>query len=318
MAKNKPNGNGANLGFEEKLWQTADKLRNNMDAAEYKHVVLGLIFLKYISDAFNELHDKLENDPEGLSDPEDQDEYRAVNVSIFGQESNQTTWRLCKMNLAIRGIDANVHWGDSFHNNLHKDLKSDFILANPPFNDSDWKGQLLREDKRWKFGVPPAGNANYSWVQHFIHHLSPTGIAGFVLANGSMSSNTSGEGEIRNELIADMFNKVHFVEKWGRGIELILSKEPQTTFKEVADMFVAVFKRKNIPEIPGTTPKTTPKTDERIILLIKENPSITKEELAQRLNITLDRVKYQIRKLRKKGLISWKGPSKGGYWEVIR
>jgi type I restriction enzyme M protein len=352
MAKNKATGNGANLGFEEKLWQAADKLRNNMDAAEYKHVVLGLIFLKYISDAFSEMHEKLKNDSEGLADPEDRDEYTSMNVfwvpkearwdnlsknakqpdigkivddamdaierdnpslkgvlpknyarpaldkqrlgelidligtiglgdreskskdilgrvyeyflgqfadaegkkggqfytprsivkvlvemiepykgrvfdpccgsggmfvqsekfveahegrigdiSIYGQESNQTTWRLCKMNLAIRGIDANVQWGDSFHNDLNKDLKAGFILANPPFNDSDWKGQLLREDIRWKFGLPPTGNANFAWVQHFIHHLSPTGIAGFVLANGSMSSNTSGEGEIRKNII---------------------------------------------------------------------------------------------------------------------
>ncbi len=350
MAKNKTNGNGANLGFEDKLWQTADKLRNNMDAAEYKHVVLGLIFLKYISDAFQELHEKLKKDPEGL--PEEPDEYRAENIfwvpkearweqlknnakqtnigtlvddamdaierdnpslkgvlpknyarpaldkqrlgelidlistiglgdaesrskdilgrvyeyflgqfadaegkkggqfytpmcmvkllvemiepfkgrvldpchgsggmfvqsekfvkahegrigdiAIYGQESNQTTWRLCKMNLAIRGIDSKIQWGDSFLHDAHKDLKADFILANPPFNDSDWKGELLRDDVRWKFGVPPTGNANFAWVQHFIHHLSPTGIAGFVLSNGSMSSNTSGEGEIRKNII---------------------------------------------------------------------------------------------------------------------
>ncbi len=128
-------------------------------------------------------------------------EGRIGDISIFGQESNQTTWRLCKMNLAIRGIEANVQWGDSFLNDLHKDLKADFILANPPFNDSDWKGEHLREDIRWKYGVPPVGNANFAWVQHFIHHLSPTGIAGFVLANGSMSSNTSGEGEIRKNIV---------------------------------------------------------------------------------------------------------------------
>ena len=351
MPKEK-SSNGANLGFEQKLWQAADKLRSNMDAAEYKHVVLGLIFLKYISDAFNELHKKLSDNINQGTDPEDKDEYKAENVfwvpqearweylqrnakqptigkivddamdvierdnpslkgvlpknyarsaldkqrlgelidligtiglgdaesqskdvlgrvyeyflgqfadaegkkggqfytprsivkllvemiepfkgrifdpcsgsggmfvqsekfvkahegrigdiSIYGQESNQTTWRLCKMNLAIRGIDANIQWGDSFHNDLHKDLKADFILANPPFNDSDWKGDLLREDIRWKFGVPPTGNANFSWVQHFIYHLSPTGITGFVLANGSMSSNTSGEGNIRKNIV---------------------------------------------------------------------------------------------------------------------
>lgn len=344
--------NGANLGFEQKLWQTADKMRNNMDAAEYKHVVLGLIFLKYISDAFKEVHEELKKDK--LSDQEDIDEYKSRNVfwvppearwdylqknakqptigkliddamdaierdnstlkgvlaknyarsgldkqrlgelidligtiglgdrenrskdilgrvyeyflgqfadaegkkggqfytprsivkllvemlepykgrvfdpccgsggmfvssekfvqahggkigdiSIYGQESNQTTWRLAKMNLAIRGIDANIQWNNegSFLNDSHKDLKADFIIANPPFNDSDWKGEMLREDIRWKFGVPPAGNANFAWVQHFFHHLSPTGIAGFVLANGSMSSNTSGEGEIRKKMI---------------------------------------------------------------------------------------------------------------------
>lgn len=355
MAKNKPDGNGANLGFEEKLWQTADKLRNNMDAAEYKHVVLGLIFLKYISDAFEEKNQFLIKESNLGADPEDPDEYRAENVfwvpkearwdhlkknakqptigkiideamdaverdnpslkgvlssmnyarpaldkqrlgelidligtiglgdyesrskdilgrvyeyflgqfadaegkkggqfytprsivktlvemlepykgriydpccgsggmfvqsekfvkahegrigdiAVYGQESNQTTWRLCKMNLAIRGIDANVQWNNegSFLNDAHKELKADFVIANPPFNDSDWKGELLKGDIRWKFGIPPTGNANFAWVQHFIHHLSPTGIAGFVLANGSMSSNTSGEGEIRKNIV---------------------------------------------------------------------------------------------------------------------
>lgn len=351
MVKN--SSNGANLGFEKKLWAAADKMRGNMDAAEYKHVVLGLIFLKYISDAFSELYNKLKNDPEGLADPEEPDEYRAENVfwvpkearwnylqdnakkpeigkiiddamdaiekvnpslkgvlpkdyarpalnkqrlgelidligtiglgdkesrskdilgrvyeyflgefadaegkkggqfytprcivkllvemiepysgrvfdpccgsggmfvqsekfieahggkkdsvHILGQESNQTTWRLCKMNLAIRGIESSsIKWGDSFHNDQYKDLKADYILANPPFNDSDWNGQLLVEDVRWKYGFPPLANANYAWVQHFIHHLAPTGIAGFVLANGSMSSNTSNEGEIRRNII---------------------------------------------------------------------------------------------------------------------
>ena len=344
--------NGANLGFEEKLWKAADKLRSNMDAAEYKHVVLGLIFLKYISDAFKEVYEELKKDKS--SDPEDVDEYlyrrvfwvpekarwnylqdnakkpeigelldhamddiekdnpslkgvlqknyarpslnkqrlgelidligtiglgdrdskskdilgrtyeyfigqfadaegkkggqfytpRSIvrllvdmlepykgrifdpccgsggmfvqsekfieahggkigDVSIFGQESNQTTWRLAKMNMAIRGIDANVRWGDSFHDDQFKDLKADFILANPPFNDSDWGGELMQDDVRWKFGTPPKGNANFAWVQHFIHHLSPTGTAGFVLANGSLSSNTSGEGEIRKKLVEE-------------------------------------------------------------------------------------------------------------------
>jgi type I restriction enzyme M protein len=105
------------------------------------------------------------------------------------------------MNLAIRGIDSNITHGDSFHNDQHPDLKADFVLANPPFNDSDWRGELLKEDKRWTFGVPPGNNANFAWVQHFIYHLAPTGVAGFVLANGSMSSPTSGEGEIRKAII---------------------------------------------------------------------------------------------------------------------
>jgi type I restriction enzyme M protein len=128
---------------------------------------------------------------------------RIGDISVYGQESNPTTWRLAKMNLAIRGIEANLgpHHADSFHNDLHKNLKADFLLANPPFNDSDWGGDRLREDVRWKYGVPPVGNANFAWVQHFIHHLAPTGIAGFVLANGSMSSNQSGEGEIRKNII---------------------------------------------------------------------------------------------------------------------
>src|SRR2546422_3945647 len=350
---NESKSNGANLGFEDKLWKAADKLRSNMDAAEYKHVVLGLLFLKYISDAFNEVYEELKRDPK--SDPEDVDEYvsrrifwvpkearwdylaknakkpeigklidealdgierdnrslkgvllknyarpglnkqrlgelidligtiglgdkenrskdilgrvyeyflgqfadaegkkggqfytpRSIvkllvemlkpyrgrifdpccgsggmfvqserfikaeggkigDISIYGQESNQTTWRLCKMNLAIRGIESElVKWNGqgSFLNDEHKDLKADFILANPPFNDSDWGGELLRDDVRWKFGLPPRNNANFAWVQHFIHHLSPTGTAGFVLANGSMSSNTSNEGEIRKSIV---------------------------------------------------------------------------------------------------------------------
>ena len=366
---------GANLGFEAKLWQMADGLRNNMDAAEYKHVVLGLIFLKYISDAFEAKHAELEAQKKQGADPEDPDEYRAASIfwvppearwkylksmapqptigqlvddamaaierdnpslkgvlpkdyarpgldkqrlgqiinlvsdialffprplagegtsfpplpqgegrgeggvdrakdtlgrvyeyflarfasaegksggqfytpsrvvrvlvemlapykgrvydpccgsggmfvssekfieahsgklgdiSIYGQESNYTTWRLAKMNLAIRGIDAQIAHGDTFHNHAHPDLKADYVLANPPFNDSDWRGELLKNDKRWVYGMPPAGNANFAWVQHFIHHLAPTGQAGFVLANGSMSSNQSGEGEIRKAII---------------------------------------------------------------------------------------------------------------------
>ena len=122
-------------------------------------------------------------------------------ISIYGQESNYTTWRLAKMNLAIRGIDAQIAHGDTFHNDQHPDLKADWVLANPPFNDSDWRGELLKEDKRWVYGVPPLGNANFAWIQHFIYHLAPTGLAGFVLANGSMSSNQSNEGEIRKGII---------------------------------------------------------------------------------------------------------------------
>ena len=343
--------------IENQLWKAADKLRKNIDAAEYKHVVLGLIFLKYISDAFEDLFDKLkagEGDYEG-ADPEDKDEYKAENVffvpevarwsylqsnakqpkvgkvvdgameaiekenpslrnvlpkvyargnldptnlgglidlvgnvalgdakarsadvlghvfeyflgefalaegkkggqfytprsvvellvemlepnkgrvfdpccgsggmfvqsekfveshrgkvndiSIYGQESNQTTWRLAKMNLAIRGIDSSqVKWNNegSFLNDAHEDLKADFVIANPPFNDSDWSGDLLRKDGRWKYGAPPAGNANYGWIQHFLYHLSPSGQAGFVLAKGALTSKTSGEGDIRKALV---------------------------------------------------------------------------------------------------------------------
>jgi type I restriction enzyme M protein len=130
-----------------------------------------------------------------------------IDISIYGQESNYTTWRLAKMNLALRGIDGQIAHGDTFHNDRHPDLKANFILANPPFNISDWGGDRLRDDKRWQFGKPPVGNANFAWVQHIIHHLAPAGIAGFVLANGSMSSNQSGEGEIRKNIIeADLFD----------------------------------------------------------------------------------------------------------------
>ena len=351
-AKNQ--ANGSSLGIEATLWQTADKLRGHLDAAEYKSVVLGLIFLKYISDAFEKLHARLEAQKSEGADAEDRDEYTAERVfwvpqearweylranakqptignlideamlaierdnpslrgvlpgnygratldkqrlgglvdlvsninfvdeesrkqdilgrvyeyflsqfasqegkkggefytprsvvrvlvemlapykgrvfdpccgsggmfvqsekfveahggrigdlAVYGQESNPNTWKLAKMNLAIRGIEGDLgkEPNDSFLHDLHPDLKADFILANPPFNMSDWGGAGLREDKRWKYGAPPAGNANFAWVQHFIHHLSAVGIAGFVLANGSMSSNTSGEGEIRKAII---------------------------------------------------------------------------------------------------------------------
>jgi type I restriction enzyme M protein len=128
---------------------------------------------------------------------------RIGDISIYGQESNYTTWRLAMMNMAIRGIEAHIAWNEqgSFQNDAFKELKADYVLANPPFNDDDWGGNRLREDVRWKFGVPPTGNANFAWVQHFIHHLSPTGMAGFVLANGSMSSNQSNEDEIRKAII---------------------------------------------------------------------------------------------------------------------
>ena len=125
----------------------------------------------------------------------------AGDISIYGQESNYTTWRMAKMNLAIRGIDGQIERGDSFRNDRHPDLRADYILANPPFNVSDWGGDRLRDDRRWQYGAPPVGNANFAWVQHFLYHLAPRGIAGFVLANGSMSSGQSGEGEIRKKLV---------------------------------------------------------------------------------------------------------------------
>lgn len=128
---------------------------------------------------------------------------RIGDIAIYGQESNYTTWRLCKMNLAVRGIDSDIRWNNegSFHKDELRDLKADYILANPPFNISDWGGDRLREDARWTFGVPPVGNANYAWLQHIHHHLAPNGTAGVVLANGSMSSQQSGEGEIRKAMI---------------------------------------------------------------------------------------------------------------------
>ena len=358
---------GAVTGYEAELWRMADALRGSMDAAEYKHVVLGLIFLKYISDAFEERHAQLETERADGANPEDPDEYRAENIfwvpaearwerirssarqatagrtvddamtaierdnpalqgvlprdyarpaldkarlgqlvdlvgnirvgdrearsrdvlgrvyeyflsqfasaehrkggefytprcvvrllvemlepyrgrvydpccgssgmfvqsvdfieahatgngnaggngprasrraqadiSIYGQESNYTTWRLAKMNLAIRGIEGQIAHGDTFHDDRYPDLKADYILANPPFNVKDWGGERLREDPRWLYGAPPAKNANFAWVQHMVHHLAPRGVAGFVLANGSMSSIQSGEGGIRRNLI---------------------------------------------------------------------------------------------------------------------
>ncbi len=351
------NKNNKTETFEKTLFKAADKLRKNMDAAEYKHIVLGLIFLKYISDSFEELYNKIKAGGANFAGahPEDVDEYRAENVffvpqiarweylhsraklpsigkdlddameaiekenstlkgilpkvyakpnldkaslgglidmvgnialgteaakskdllgrvyeyflgefanaegkkggqfytpksivrimvemiepykgrvydpacgsggmfimsekfikehqgnvediSIYGQESNQTTYRLCRMNLAIRGIDGSqVKWNTegSFLNDTHKDLKADFVLANPPFNDSDWSGQLLQNDPRWQYGMPPASNANYAWLEHMIYHLSPHGVMACVLANGSLSSQTNNEGTIRKSLI---------------------------------------------------------------------------------------------------------------------
>ena len=122
-------------------------------------------------------------------------------ISIYGQELNYTTWRLAKMNLAIRGIEGNIRQGDTFFNDMHPDLRADYILANPPFNMSGWGGDLLTDDRRWRYGSPPRGNANFAWVQHMVYHLSQRGVAGIVLANGSMSSNQSNEGEIRKQLI---------------------------------------------------------------------------------------------------------------------
>lgn len=139
-----------------------------------------------------------------------------TDISIFGQESNPTTWRLAHMNLAIRGIEANLgsQPADTFLRNLHPDLKADYVLANPPFNVSDWSGHLLRDDVRWRFGAPPVGSANYAWIQHFIHHLAPPngrggGVAGFVMANGSLSGNSGGEGEIRERIVeADLVDAI--------------------------------------------------------------------------------------------------------------
>ncbi len=346
--------NTTTIGFEDKLWLAADKLRGSMDAAEYKHVVLGLIFLKYVSDSFSEKYNALVEEGEGFE--EDKDEYMAENIfwvplearwneivayatsteigkkidtameliekenpslkgilsknysrqeldktrlgelvtlftnieigsnmakerdmlgrvyeyflskfasaegklggefytpscvvrtlvemlepysgrvydpccgsggmfcqsatfvkehqgninniSVYGQESNPTTWKLARMNLAIRQIEADLgaHNADTFHEDLHKTLKANYILANPPFNISDWGGDKIQEDIRWKYGVPPTGNANYAWLQHMVHHLAPNGVMGSVLANGSLSSNTSNEGVIRTAMVKD-------------------------------------------------------------------------------------------------------------------
>ncbi|MBK5241844.1 class I SAM-dependent DNA methyltransferase [Clostridium sp.] len=346
--------NTTTIGFEDKLWLAADKLRGSMDASEYKHVVLGLIFLKYVSDSFSEKYDELVKEEEGFE--EDKDEYSAErifwvplqarwseiaahatsvdigkkidtameliekdnqslkgvltknysrpeldktklgelvtlftnldigsdrakemdmlgrvyeyflskfasaegklggefytpscivrtlveiiepysgrvydpccgsggmfcqsakfvrehqgninNISVYGEESNPTTWKLAKMNLALRQIEADLgtHNADTFHEDLHKTLKANYILANPPFNVSDWGGERIQEDIRWKYGVPSTGNANYAWLQHMVHHLAPNGVMGSVLANGSLSSNTSSESAIRAAMVKD-------------------------------------------------------------------------------------------------------------------
>jgi type I restriction enzyme M protein len=134
---------------------------------------------------------------------------RIGDIAVYGQESNYTTWRLAKMNLAVRGIDADIKWNSdgSFHKDELRDLRADYVLANPPFNVSDWGGERLREDVRWTYGLPPAGNANFAWIQHIVHHLAPAGVAGVVLANGSMSSSQSGEGDIRRALIEGVAGK---------------------------------------------------------------------------------------------------------------
>ena len=357
MREQNGNGSSSTLGYEAELWRMADTLRGSMDAADYKHVVLGLLFLKYISDAFEELRKRLQEEP--YANPEDPDEYRAKNIfwvppearweyiknqarqptigqvideameaierenpalkgvlpkdyarpaldkmrlgqlidlisnirvgdedarakdvlgrvyeyflaqfasaegkrggefytpasvvrlmvemlepfegrvydpccgsggmfvqsvkfieahatgngnggraraqiSIYGQELSYTTWRIAKMNLAIRGIDGQIAQGDTLHNDRFSDRKFDYILTNPPFNMKEWGGERLRQDKRWQYGIPPVGNANFAWIQHVIHHLAPTGVAGVVLANGSLSSNQSGQGEIRKNIV---------------------------------------------------------------------------------------------------------------------
>lgn len=229
----KANGEStANIGFEAKLWLAADKLRNNMDAAEYKHVVLGRVYeyfltqfasaegknggqfytpsciVRLLVEMLGPYKGRVYDPCCGSGGMFVQSEKFVVehggrigDISIYGQESNATTRRLAIMNLAIRGIEADFgpEHADTFRRDLHKDLKAHFVLANPPFNDSDW--HRVDDDVRWKYGTPPKGNANYAWVQHFIHHLSPDGMAGFVLANGSMSSNQSGEGDIRKAIV---------------------------------------------------------------------------------------------------------------------
>jgi len=176
-------------------------------------------------------------------------------ISVYGQESNPTTWRLAKMNLALRGIEANLgpEWGDSFRADAHPDLKADFVIANPFFNDSKWGGDRLREDQRWKFGVPPAQNANYAWLQHFLHHVSPTGTVGTVLANGSLSSQQNGEGEIRKAMVeADL-------------VECIVALPPQLFFGTQIPVCLW-FLTKNKAGVAATTTTTRPRTGETLFI----------------------------------------------------
>ena len=225
-----------NSSFEQKLFKAADKLRKNIDAAEYKHVVLGLVFLKYISESFTELYKQLEADE--WSDPEDRDEYIAENVFFvpklarwehihaqaklptIGQTIDEAMELIEKENKELKNVLPQVYgkanldktslgelidliWNTegSFLKDAHPDLKADFVLANPPFNQKDWGADILQEDARWKYGTPPNGNANFAWMQHMLYHLSPRGVMATVLSNGSLSSNTSGEGEIRKNLV---------------------------------------------------------------------------------------------------------------------
>lgn len=176
-------------------------------------------------------------------------------ISVFGQESNATTWRLAKMNLALRGIEGNLgpEWGDSFHSDAHADLRADFVLANPPFNDSDWGGERLRQDVRWKFGVPPVGNANFAWLQHFLHHCAPTGTVGTVLANGSLSSQQSGEGDIRKAMIeADV-------------VECIVALPPQLFYGTPIPVCLW-FLTKNKRAAPNGGTTTRPRTGETLFI----------------------------------------------------
>ena len=193
--------------LEKQLWSAADKLRKNIDAAEYKHVVLGLIFLKYISNAFETLFAALtegKGEYEG-ADPEDRDEYKAKNVFFVPPAAR---WSYLRDNarhpdigsLLDKAMDAIEKENPSL-TDAHKDIRADYILANPPFNDSDWSGDQLRNDARWQYGVPPVSNANFAWLQHFVFHLAPAGQAGIVLAKGALTSKSNNEGEIRRHMI---------------------------------------------------------------------------------------------------------------------